>query len=349
MPDDEVLDAEADEEWDDEEWDEDEVLLFGYPARTVKITAGAIAVVLLLLIAARTIPSFGFYSGVGNLMVEIDPEEHYLPDDVELNALVLANAPSLGRLAKEGSYSVHYDGEEMTTGKFTLNDDGRKNLRIPYDDFFVDNGEYTLKIDISGTEATDKVELNLIAKVIEASILFTGQNLCTDGDDDGDYDCEPVYTTITFFSSTNLVERKRVAPEGEGEIEIYFYQNNEPSDSEKEDETYWQSDDDRSCSGDAADCFGDEWTLLHTISFALDFTSGYWQYETGSPTQFEEDVGYVRYQMALDTDYFRQDDDGDYTMRITFTNSYNSDVDGADTEQKEGRSDYRWFFLNSDD
>ena len=81
---------------------------------------------------------------------------------------------------------------------------------------------------------------------------------------------------------------------------------------------------------------------MQTITFATELNSGYWQYDGGSVEEF----AISNFQMSLDPDYFRQNQDGDYTMSVSYNNTFVSEVEGADLEQKDGRSDWRWFFLD---
>ena len=319
-----------DEEWDDEEWEDDyDETILGLSPRVFKLSSAVTVLVVLMLVLSVVLTSFGFYSGVANLKVMIDVEEHYSSDDVILNAEVMGNSPFFGSLESEGNYEVVYDGEVRTTGKVDLGDDGRSSISVPYEDFFVDNGVYTLTVRFGDEQASDSVELNMVAKTVTCTIFFIGHDIC-DGDGGS---CEPVLTTITFGSSEDLLASKSVASTGNGKIEIYFYENNAPTENEKNNEAYWNNDNSRP---------SDDWELVHTITFATGINSGYWQYDGGSPNEF----AFSNYQMALDTDYFRQNQDGDYTLLVSYNNTYVSEVEGADLEQKDGRSDWRWFFLD---
>ena len=317
-----------DEEWDDDEWDEDyDETILGFSPLTFKLASVGSVLVILMLVLSLVLTSFGFYSGVSHLKVMIDVEEHYSSDDIILNAEVMANSPLFGSLESEGDYKIMYDGEVRTTGKLVLGDDGRDSISLPYEDFFVDNGDYTLTVMFGEEQVSDSVELNMVAKTVTCTIFFIGHDIC---DDDL---CDPVLTTITFGSSEDPLNSKTVAPTGSGKIEIYFYNNNAPTESEKYDAAYWNNDNSRP---------SDDWELVQTITFATELNSGYWQYDGGSVEEF----AISNFQMSLDPDYFRQNQDGDYTMSVSYNNTFVSEVEGADLEQKDGRSDWRWFFLD---
>ena len=55
--------------------------------------------------------------------------------------------------------------------KFEVNDEGRGSFEVDYEDFFVSNGEYTLKTELGSQESTDRVTLDRLADDIRAEVV----------------------------------------------------------------------------------------------------------------------------------------------------------------------------------
>ena len=146
----------ADEEWDDEEWEDEDSSFFSGVSVASRMKAGGLAAVIgLLLLCSMIFTNFGFYSGAGSLSVLIDVNEGKDPGDRTFNANVLATSPTFGMLAKEGQYSISFNGVTKTSGTFEINDEGRGSFDVDYEKFFDSNGEYVSKTELGSQESVD--------------------------------------------------------------------------------------------------------------------------------------------------------------------------------------------------
>ncbi|MFL2944366.1 MAG: hypothetical protein ACJZ2J_03415, partial [Candidatus Poseidoniales archaeon] len=93
----------SEEDWDDgDDWDDDDYedsesssFLDMELATKMKI-AGALGVVLLIIMSSMIFTNFGLYSGADSVSVLIDVEEALNPEDRTLGASILATSPSFG-------------------------------------------------------------------------------------------------------------------------------------------------------------------------------------------------------------------------------------------------------------
>ena len=324
----------ADDEWDDEEWeedyDDDSNFLSGMSVASKMKFAGGTAFVILILLSSMIFTNFGFYSGAGSLSVLVDVNEGKDPGDRIFNANILATSPTFGMLAKEGDYSISYEGIAQHSGKFEINDEGRGSFDVDYEEFFVGNGQYTLKTELGSSESTDTVTLNRFADSLSAEVVsFDGVT------DDGkavypiDKDSS-INLNLQFTSDT--ADISFVNPWVSGTAKIYQY--NQPF-NEDQGENYWDEDSEHGGSAESG-------SLVETINFDIDSGTGTYTYSSGTKSTFNEiQVGQVSLSLILDTEEFYDvEGSGDYTVVFDFTNDL-----GEDTSSKDGRTYWAWFHI----
>jgi len=60
-----------------------------------------------------------------------------LTGDRTFNANIWATSPTFGMLAKEGSYTITFNGANQASGNFDLSAEGRASINVDYESFFV--------------------------------------------------------------------------------------------------------------------------------------------------------------------------------------------------------------------
>ena len=322
----------ADEEWDDEEWeDEDDSSFFSGISVASRMKAGGLtAIVVLLLLCSMIFTNFGFYSGAGSLSVLIDVNEGKDPGDRTFNANVLATSPTFGMLAKEGEFSIHFNGAKQASGNFEINDEGRGSFDVDYEDFFVSNGIYELKTELGSQTSVDNVVIDRIADSLQAEVVSF------DGVTDGSEAAYPIdkdsiiNLNMQFTSSDSTVNF--VNPWVTGTAKVYHH--NQPF-NENQGEDYW--DDDSEHGGSA-----EQGNLVDTITIDIDSSGGTYTYSSGERVNFDEiQVGQVSLSLRLDpSQFYNEEGSGDYTVVFDFTNDF-----GSDTSSFDGRTYWAWFHV----
>ena len=223
-------------------------------------------------------------------------------------------------LAKEGTYkisvlpsSINHTGGSVavTSGKFTLNDEGRGSVTMPYSDVFTVNGDYTVQVECGSQKATDSVSLHKYAETITADVpLFNGEKPL-------DKD-EGIIVNLQFLSEVIGQDRMTVIPWATGKITIYH--SEEIFDSGKG-EDYWDNDGSR------------EPVAVEVIDFSNSGDVMTLTYESGN---IDSKLPFI-----LDTsEFYDTEGSGDYAMVIEFTNDL-----GSDTSLKTGQSFWKWFHV----
>ena len=355
----------ADEEWDDEEWEEDydgsSNFLSGMSVASKMKVAGATAFVILILLSSMIFTNFGFYSGAGSLSVLVDVNEGKDPGDRTFNANILATSPTFGMLAKEGDYSISYQGITQYSGKFEISDEGRGSFDVDYENFFVGNGQYTLTTELGSSKSTDTVTLNRFADSLSAEVVnFDG--VTDDGraiypiDKDASINLNMQFTSESFGTCTGSKdangdtlnpqpETKSECEDGNGIWRSSFvnpwvsgtakiYQYDQPF-NEDQGKSYWDDDSEHGGSAESGN-------LVETINFDIDSGTGTYTYSSGTESSFNEiKVGQVSISLILDTEqFYDQRGSGDYTVVFDFTNEF-----GDDTSSKDGRTYWAWFHI----
>ena len=308
------------DDWDDD-WDDDESssnLPTGL-VTNMRIAIGA-SLVILLLLCSMIFTNFGLYSGAGSLSVLIDVNEGRDTSDKNFDFNILATSPAFGMLAKEGTYkisvlpsSINHTGGSVavTSGKFTLNDEGRGSVTMPYSDVFTVNGDYTVQVECGSQKTTDSVSLHKYAETITAEVpLFNGEKPL-------DKD-EGIIVNLQFLSEVIGQDRMTVIPWATGKITIYH--SEEIFDSGKG-EDYWDNDGSR------------EPVAVEVIDFSNSGDVMTLTYESGN---IDSNLPFI-----LDTsEFYDTQGSGDYAMVIEFTNDL-----GSDASLKTGQSFWKWFHV----
>ena len=322
----------ADEEWDDEDWEDDDDdsgfsgISLSFGIKPVLVTA----FVVLLLLSSMIFTNFGFYSGAGSLSVLIDVNEGKDPGDRTFNANVLATSPTFGMLSKEGEYSIHFNGVKQTSGNFQINDQGRGSFDVDYENFFVSNGEYTLKTELGSQTSNDRVIIDRMADSLRAEVVsFDG---VTDNDE-ANYPIDKdssINLNMQFTSSDAQVNF--VNPWVTGTAKVYHHEQPFNEDQGKD---YWDDDSDHGGSAEQG-------SLVETITFDIDSSGGTYSYSSGASTNFNDiQVGQVSLSLILDaSEFYDSEGSGDYTVVFDFTNDF-----GTDTSTFDGRTYWAWFHV----
>ena len=305
----------SEEDWDDgDDWDDDDYedsesssFLDMELATKMKI-AGALGVVLLIIMSSMIFTNFGLYSGADSVSVLIDVEEALNPEDRTLGASILATSPSFGSLTKEGDFTISVSGIQVYSGNFDLNDDGRGSISLDYAEFFTINGKYTLLVDIKGTQASDSIELYKSADSVRGEVPVF----------DGSYPLNKSENLLINLQFKTDETDSYISPWVQGTIKIYHA---EEIFEDNQGENYWDDDGSRNF---------DE---VESITFTVEGTSINWVYQSGTT-----DNGV---SLWLDPNEFYSDGgSGDYAVTIEFTNEL-----GEDTSSKEGQTFWKWFHL----
>tara|TARA_B100000475_G_C14979785_1_gene307748 strand:- start:275 stop:1150 length:876 start_codon:yes stop_codon:yes gene_type:complete len=274
--------------------------------------------------------NFGFYSGAGSLSVLIDVNEGKDPGDRTFNANVLATSPTFGMLANEGEYSILFGGSTQVSGKFDVNDEGRGSFEVDYENFFVSNGEYTLKTKLGSQESTDRVTLNRMADSLSAEVVsFDGVTDDTEAVYPIDKD-STINLNMQFTASDSTINF--INPWVTGTAKVYHH---EQPFNENQGEDYW--DDDSEHGGSA-----EQGSLVDTITIDIDSSGGTYTYSSGERVNFDEiQVGQVSLSLRLDpSEFYSEEGSGDYTVVFDFTNDF-----GSATSSFDGRTYWAWFHI----
>lgn len=316
----------AEEEWDDEDWEDDDSgssFISDMSVGSKMKLAGAGALVLMILIFAMVSQNFGFYYGAGNLTVLIDVNEGKDPGDRTFNANIWATSPAFGMLAKEGSYTITFNGANQASGNFDLSAEGRASISVDYESFFVTNGAYTLNVEIGSQTSSNSVTIDRFADSVSGSV----------SNFDGEYPLDkdsPVIINMQFTAANSEVGY--INPWVSGTVKVYHYEN---AFNEGQGENYWNDDSER---GNTAG----NWNLVNTIQLDVNSDAGSYSYSSGGTTDFYAvEIPPYNLNLIIDVDkFYDEEGSGDYTLVFDFSNDF-----GEDTSSKDGRSSWKWFHL----
>ena len=338
----------AEEEWDDEDWEDDDSgssFISDMSVGSKMKLAGAGALVLVILIFTMVSQNYGFYYGAGSLTVLIDVNEGKDPGDRTFNANIWATSPAFGMLAKEGSYTITFNGANQASGNFDLSAEGRASISVDYESFFVTNGAYTLNVEIGSQTSSNSVTIDRFADSVSGSV----------SNFDGEYPLDkdsPVIVNMQFMEEsvgscvgkdslttrTDCEADERVwkpdyiNPWVSGTVKVYHYEN---AFNEDQGENYWNDDSER---GNTAG----NWNLVNTIQLDVNSDSGSYSYSSGGTTDFYAvEIPPYNLNLIIDVDkFYDEEGSGDYTLVFDFSNDF-----GEDTSSKDGRSSWKWFHL----
>ena len=314
----------AEEEWDDEDWDDDSGSSFISDmsmASKMKL-AGAGAFVLVILIFTMVSQNYGFYYGAGSLTVIIDVNEGKDPGDRTFNANIWATSPAFGMLAKEGSYTITFNGANQASGNFDLSAEGRASISVDYESFFVTNGAYTLNVELGSQTSSNSVTIDRFADSVSGSV----------SNFDGEYPLDKDSPVIINMQFTAANSESYINPWVSGTVKVYHYEN---AFNEGQGASYWNDDSER---GNTAG----NWNLVNTIQLDVNSDSGSYSYSSGGTTDFYAvEIPPYNLNLIIDVDkFYDEEGSGDYTLVFDFSNDF-----GEDTSSKDGRSSWKWFHL----
>ena len=315
----------AEEEWDDEDWDDDSGSSFisDMSVGSKMKLAGAGALVLVILIFTMVSQNYGFYYGAGSLTVLIDVNEGKDPGDRTFNANIWATSPAFGMLAKEGSYTITFNGANQASDNFDLSAEGRASISVDYESFFVTNGAYTLNVEIGSQTSSNSVTIDRFADSVSGSV----------SNFDGEYPLDkdsPVIINMQFTAANSEVGY--INPWVSGTVKVYHYEN---AFNEGQGASYWNDDSER---GNTAG----NWNLVNTIQLDVNSDAGSYSYSSGGTTDFYAvEIPPYNLNLIIDVDkFYDEEGSGDYTLVFDFSNDF-----GEDTSSKDGRSSWKWFHL----
>ena len=315
----------AEEEWDDEDWEDDDSgssFLSDMSMASKMKMAGAGAFVLVILIFTMVSQNYGFYYGAGSLTVIIDVNEGKDPGDRTFNANIWATSPAFGMLAKEGSYTITFNGANQASGNFDLSAEGRASINVDYESFFVTNGAYTLNVEIGSQTSSNSVTIDRFADSVSGSV----------SNFDGEYPLDKDSPVIINMQFTAANSESYINPWVSGTVKVYHYEN---AFNEGQGESYWNDDSER---GNTAG----NWNLVNTIQLDVNSDSGSYSYSSGGTTDFYAvEIPPYNLNLIIDVDkFYDEEGSGDYTLVFDFSNDF-----GEDTSSKDGRSSWKWFHL----
>jgi len=315
----------AEEEWDDEDWEDDDSgssFLSDMSLASKMKMAGAGALVLVILIFAMVSQNFGFYYGAGSLTVLIDVNEGKDPGDRTFNANIWATSPAFGMLAKEGSYTITFNGANQASGNFDLSAEGRASISVDYESFFVTNGAYTLNVELGSQTSSNSVTIDRFADSVSGSV----------SNFDGEYPLDKDSPVIINMQFTAANSESYINPWVSGTVKVYHYEN---AFNEGQGASYWNDDSER---GNTAG----NWNLVNTIQLDVNSDSGSYSYSSGGTTDFYAvEIPPYNLNLIIDVDkFYDEEGSGDYTLVFDFSNDF-----GEDTSSKDGRSSWKWFHL----
>ena len=315
----------AEEEWDDEDWedaDSDSSFISDMSLASKMKMAGAGALVLVILIFAMVSQNFGFYYGAGSLTVLIDVNEGKDPGDRTFNANIWATSPAFGMLAKEGSYTITFNGANQASGNFDLSAEGRASISVDYESFFVTNGAYALNVELGSQTSSNSVTIDRFADSVSGSV----------SNFDGEYPLDKDSPVIINMQFTAANSESYINPWVSGTVKVYHYEN---AFNEGQGESYWNDDSER---GNTAG----NWNLVNTIQLDVNSDSGSYSYSSGGTTDFYAvEIPPYNLNLIIDVDkFYDEEGSGDYTLVFDFSNDF-----GEDTSSKDGRSSWKWFHL----
>ena len=315
----------AEEEWDDEDWEDDDSgssFISDMSMASKMKMAGAGALVLVILIFAMVSQNFGFYYGAGSLTVLIDVNEGKDPGDRTFNANIWATSPAFGMLAKEGSYTITFNGANQASGNFDLSAEGRASISVDYESFFVTNGAYTLNVELGSQTSSNSVTIDRFADSVSGSV----------SNFDGEYPLDKDSPVIINMQFTAANSESYINPWVSGTVKVYHYEN---AFNEGQGASYWNDDSER---GNTAG----NWNLVNTIQLDVNSDSGSYSYSSGGTTDFYAvEIPPYNLNLIIDVDkFYDEEGSGDYTLVFDFSNDF-----GEDTSSKDGRSSWKWFHL----
>jgi hypothetical protein len=273
-------------------------------------------------------------------------------------------------LAKEGSYTITFEGASQASGNFELSDEGRASISVDYESFFVTNGAYTLNVELGSQTSSNTVTINRFADLVSAELTNFDGDFPIDKDSPiiinmqfmheslGSCVNDSSFTTKTACESAGKSWKPiYINPWVSGTVKIYHYGNGF---NENQGESYWNDDSEHGGLPSG--------TPVETIQFDINSDGGSYTYSDGTTIEFHAvEIPPYNLNMIIDENHFgiscdnpdngdREDDgdcdgtpddyfyeieeSGDYSFVLEFSNDF-----GEDTSSKDGRTYWKWFHL----
>jgi len=292
-------------------------MLFGkIPKKIAYPALGAIAVVLLIIISALTTGGFGFGDGVKKVTITFP---HSPFDDEDLYEVEIKVYISRETFAKDytgkAKVSVKYEGandsDETHLDDMKINDGiGRGTYK--FEDFYVDNGFYQFTVTAGGVSDTGEIEIKKTAKALKPNFGIFQDYI----DSNGDIAMRINFALFAYEGSDALADL--VGTTGEGKIYVYYCDSGNPP--RMENSQVIATIDFETAFADA-DVVGYPFMKL---SYRID----------GGSEQVNDGIRGGAFDFKFNNDWIKNDDnDGNYTLDMEFTNTFGKD---PDPETKEG-------------
>ena len=325
--------------------------LFGFlplPKQQTHLVIGLVVLfVIVLLLLSAIFEGFGIVGGVKKVKVFIpagEGEESYVPvgsaslptsrqssntaiNDIEIRT----TQPAFGKLySGDADVKVIYDGDTLYEGKAKITD-GKGFFTVNYRDFYIDNGEYEVKVEFKGKSGSDKVTIERTAKKVFFYQYLIGG--------------EEKYANLTLKfdlmpSPDSSKNDSSIFTWGHGEMKIYYVSEDNEEDKNNP----------------------DNWIEMETISFEVSPLSFNYTFQsTGERVEnsAQEENFTATYILNIPRDKFDHDSEGNensdgyYTSTIVFYNDFgNKDDSRFDGEAKnsypEENGQRVWHYIKQD-
>lgn len=219
----------SDDDDDDEYYDDDddyggfmddiyEKLAFGPLDGRHTFKLLIIGFVVLILMLSLVSQSIGFQSGCSKVTVDIRQPETVNDNDFEFFSYI--SPPFMGRIDRsDAQYTIKYDGDIVYQGSFPYNDNNKGQDEIPLVDFYVDNGEYTVKVTACGQSDSDFQEVIRTIKVVEPEMTLVEP----DDDKNNDY----LLIGLGLRGSDEIGDDYKPPTRGNGTMKLYYSEDDD--------------------------------------------------------------------------------------------------------------------------
>jgi len=270
-----------------------------------KIAFPAIAVILLVLavlLSAMTSENFGFGDDVDRISMKFSQTAGSEQENSEIEIEVYTSRNTFSKnFDGNAKMTVKYEdpGSEKTTLDNMKINKGHGTESYQYEEFYVDNGYYEFTVSAGGASASKEKVIKKTAKEIKP-ILFIEHNTS------GDLNMKIRFHLMAMEGSVSLSDV--VGTTGSGTMTVrYCDSGNNPRISESD--------------------------VIATIEFTTTMDSLVYSIDDGSDKEADP-IKDGSYTFAFSNNWINNNDhDGNYTMDMTFSNSFGKD---PDTEKKEG-------------
>jgi len=111
---------------------------------------------------------------VTNVRVNIDPNSGVGPD----NNLTFTVECSRSYLSRDdrftGSFSIIHSNISLRRGTFEIPSDGKAAVALNFTDFYLDNGPYTIRVEVEGARGSDVIEIFRTVHGLDPELMDLG-------------------------------------------------------------------------------------------------------------------------------------------------------------------------------